>query len=33
VTRPPVVFVRNGNARLVVRRETFDDLVRLDVSE
>ena len=33
VTRPPVVFVRNGKARLVVRRETYDDLVRLDVSE
>jgi diaminopimelate decarboxylase len=33
ITRPPVVFARNGNARLVVRRETFDDLVRLDVSE
>jgi diaminopimelate decarboxylase len=33
ITRPPVVFARNGKARLVVRRETFDDLVRLDVSE
>jgi diaminopimelate decarboxylase len=33
VTRPTVVFVRNGKARLVVRRETYDDLVRLDVSE
>ena len=31
VPRPPVVFVRNGGARLVVRRETHDDLVRLDV--
>jgi diaminopimelate decarboxylase len=31
VPRPSVVFVRNGNARLVSRRETFDDLVRLDV--
>jgi diaminopimelate decarboxylase len=31
VLRPPVVFVRNGDARLVVRRETFDDLTRLDV--
>jgi len=28
-----VVFARNGKARLVVRRETYDDLVRLDVSE
>jgi len=30
VTRPAVVFVRNGTARLVVRRETLDDLTRLD---
>jgi diaminopimelate decarboxylase len=31
VTRPAVVFVRDGEARVVVRRETPDDLVRLDV--
>ncbi len=31
VTRPAVVFVRDGSARLVVRRETDADLVRLDV--
>ncbi|WP_229023085.1 diaminopimelate decarboxylase [Actinomarinicola tropica] len=31
VLRPPVVFVRDGDARLVVRRETYDDLLRLDV--
>ncbi len=31
VTRPAVVFVARGEARVVVRRETFDDLVRLDV--
>ena len=31
VPRPAVVFVRNGQARLVVRRETFDDLGRLDL--
>jgi diaminopimelate decarboxylase len=30
VTRPPVVFVRDGIARTVVRRETYDDLLRLD---
>jgi diaminopimelate decarboxylase len=29
--RPAVVFVADGRARLVVRRETFDDLVRCDV--
>jgi diaminopimelate decarboxylase len=31
VPRPAVVFVRDGQARLVVRRETFDDLLRNDV--
>ncbi len=29
--RPAVVFVADGNARLVVRRETFDDLLATDV--
>lgn len=28
--RPPVVFVRDGDARVVVRRERYDDLLRLD---
>jgi diaminopimelate decarboxylase len=31
VTRPAVVFVRDGKARLVVRRESQEDLVRLDI--
>jgi diaminopimelate decarboxylase len=31
VTRPPVIFCRGGEARLVVRRETFDDLTARDV--
>ena len=31
LTRPPVVFVQDGEARLVVRRETYDDLLRCDV--
>jgi diaminopimelate decarboxylase len=31
VTRPPVVFVRDGEARLVVRRETYDDLLACDL--
>lgn len=31
ILRPPVVFVRNGEPRLVVRRETYDDLLRLDL--
>ena len=30
VPRPAVVFVTDGVAREVVRRETFDDLLRLD---
>ena len=30
VPRPAVVFVSDGEARVVVRRETYDDLVRLD---
>jgi diaminopimelate decarboxylase len=32
VPRPAVVFVRDGQARVVVRRETFDDLVVRDVA-
>ncbi len=31
VLRPPVVFVREGDARLVVRRETIADLLATDV--
>jgi len=31
VTRPPVVFCADGNARLVVRRETYEDLTARDV--
>ena len=30
VPRPAVLFVRNGCARLVIRRETYQDLTRLD---
>jgi diaminopimelate decarboxylase len=29
--RPPVIFCRDGDARVVVRRETYDDLTRRDV--
>lgn len=32
IPRPPVVFVENGKATLVVKRETYEDLVRLDLS-
>lgn len=31
ITRPPVVFCADGDARQVVRRETFDDLLATDV--
>jgi diaminopimelate decarboxylase len=31
ILRPPVVFVSDGRARLVVRRETTDDLMATDV--
>ena len=29
--RPPVIAVRDGTAQVIVRRETIDDLLRLDV--
>ncbi len=31
VLRPAVVFVRDGSARLVVRRETYEDLIHADL--
>jgi diaminopimelate decarboxylase len=31
ITRPPVVFVSDGDARVVVRRETYDDLLATDL--
>jgi diaminopimelate decarboxylase len=31
VTRPPVIFCRDGEARVVVRRETYEDLTARDV--
>jgi diaminopimelate decarboxylase len=33
VPRPAVVFVGNGRSRVVVRRETLDDLVARDVAD
>lgn len=30
VPRPPVIAIQNGVANVIVRRETFDDLMRLD---
>jgi len=31
VPRPPVIFCRTGEARVVVRRETYEDLAARDV--
>ncbi|MGE9809140.1 MULTISPECIES: diaminopimelate decarboxylase [unclassified Janibacter] len=31
--RPPVIAVRDGRARVIVRRETMDDLLALDMGE
>jgi diaminopimelate decarboxylase len=31
VPRPPVIFCRGGDARVVVRRETYDDLMARDI--
>lgn len=31
IARPAVVFVKDGKARLVIRRETLDDVVHLDI--
>ncbi|MBC7105888.1 MAG: diaminopimelate decarboxylase, partial [Firmicutes bacterium] len=31
VPRPAMVLVRDGRAELILRRETYDDLVRCDV--
>ncbi len=31
VRRPAVVFVQDGEARLVVRRETYEDLLATDL--
>jgi diaminopimelate decarboxylase len=31
VPRPPVLFVRDGEAKVVVRREDLDDLLALDL--
>ncbi len=33
VPRPPVVAVRDGRARVIVRRETVDDILALDVDD
>ncbi|WP_075982192.1 diaminopimelate decarboxylase [Bacillus massilinigeriensis] len=31
IPRPPVVFIENGKARLVVKRESFEDIIRQDL--
>jgi diaminopimelate decarboxylase len=31
IPRPAVIFVENGEARLVIKRESYEDLVKLDL--
>lgn len=31
IPRPAVVFVENGTSRLIIKRESYEDLVRLDI--
>lgn len=31
IARPPIVMLRDGQSRIAVRRETLEDLLRLDV--
>ncbi|MFD1738803.1 diaminopimelate decarboxylase [Bacillus salitolerans] len=31
IPRPPVLFVENGNIDLVVKRETYEDIIKLDL--
>lgn len=31
IPRPPVVFVENGEDHLVIKRETYEDIIRLDL--
>jgi diaminopimelate decarboxylase len=33
IPRPAVIAVRDGNARVIRRRETVDDMLRCDVEE
>ena len=33
IPRPPLVMLKDGNARVVVRRETFEDLLAYDVTD
>ena len=31
IPRPPVILVKDGKARIAVRRETYEDIVRNDI--
>ena len=31
IPKPPVVFVKDGEARVVVKRESLDDIIRNDI--
>ena len=31
IPRPPVILIKDGKARVAVRRETYEDIVRNDI--
>jgi diaminopimelate decarboxylase len=31
IPRPPVIMVKDGEARVAVKRETYEDLIRNDI--
>jgi diaminopimelate decarboxylase len=31
ITRPPVVAIKDAKARVILRRESIEDLLRLDI--
>ena len=31
IPRPPVVMVNNGQSKLIVKRETYEDIIRNDI--
>ena len=33
IPRPPIVAIKNGTDRVVVRRETFEDIARFDTDD
>ena len=31
IPKPPVVFINNGESRIVIKKETLDDIIRNDI--